>query len=220
MAWTLVQKSTAPGTNSSGASVAPAIATGSAAGNLLVAMITSVNDPDALSGPSGWAPVVQGVQATGGTANLWCYLDNPGGISSATFTDTASALEDSWMAEFSTSGVSGAGVDSSGTGSTASGNSCTATASSANSAGDLSVCIFQNFVFGGTWSTPSGWTLLGDDVGANGFAWSGYQLSAAAGTLSVTGHFSNVGWWAAAVATFSATGGAPAVNTGAFFSLF
>lgn len=220
MAWTLVQKSSSPGTNSSGASVAPSIGAGSTSGNLLVAMITGVNDPDTLSGPSGWTPVVQGVQATAGTSNLWCYLNNPGGISSATFTDTASALEDSWMAEFSTSGVSGAGVDSSGTGSANGANSCTATCTTANSAGDLAVCIFQTFVFGGSYTTPAGWTLLGSDNGSIGFAWSGYQLSAAAGTLSVTSSFSNTGWWAGAVATFSASGGAPAVSSGAFFSLF
>lgn len=220
MAWTLVQESTAPGTNSSGASVAPSVAAGSHAGNLLVAVISGVNDPDTLTGPSGWVQAVQGVQTTAGTASIWWYGNNPGGISSATFTDTASALEDSWMAEFTTSGVSGAAVDSSGTGSAAGANSCTAAATGANSAGDLAVCVFQNFVFGGTWTTPTGWTLLGDDVGAIGFAWSGYQLNAAAGTLSVTSHFSNTGWWAGAVATFSASGGAPAVNTGAFFSLF
>lgn len=224
MAWSLVQKSGAPGSNSGGASVTPSIPGASTEGNLLIAVMTGVNDPDTLAGQSGWSQVVQGAQATAGTASIWWYAANPGGITSATFTDSAEALEDSWMAEFTTNGLPAPTVDSAGTGSTSGATSCTATATTANSADDLAVCVFNTFVFGGTYTTPSGWTLLGDDLGANGFAWSGYQLSAAAGTLAVTSHFSNSGEWAAAVATFTTSGGGggggPVVSSGAFFSLF
>lgn len=205
MVWTLVQKSSAPGTNSSGTSAAPALPGGSTAGNLLIAVVTSLTEPDTISGPSGWVQAVKGQQSSAGTASIWYRANNPGSVSSATFTDSASSLADSWMAEFTISGAAGALLATSGTGSTSSGTTCTATATSSNPAGALAVCIFDQQVFGaGTWTTPSGWTLLDDDSGSIGFGWAGYQLSAASGTLSVTGQHSLSGAWAGAVATFTA----------------
>lgn len=198
MSWSLVQKTASPGT--SGAGTLPG---SSAAGNLLIAVLSGFTDPDTISGPSGWTQAVQGVQASTGIASIWCYRNNPGSISSATFTDSASALQDIWMAEFTTAGAAGASVATSGTGSASAARNCTATASSANASGDLAICMFNEFVFGGTWSTPSGWTVLGSDAGGNGWSFSGYQLSAAAGTLAVTGAASQSGAWAGAVVTFS-----------------
>jgi hypothetical protein len=220
MTWTLVQKSSAIGVNTTGASAAPALPGSSASGNLLVAVITDADEASTVSGPSGWTLAIQGASAFAGSAGIWYYQDNPGGISSATFTDSNSNLADSWMAEFTVSGVAAAAPDTVGTGTASGSSTCTATATGASTAGDLAVCIFTETLFGApTWSTPSGWTLLGDDSGTDGGAWSGYLLNASAGTLSVTADSGVSSSWAGSVATFSA-GGAPVVHAGAFAAFF
>lgn len=222
MAWSLAQVSPVPGTNTRDTTVVPAIPAPSAAGSLLVATITTAQDPDTVSGPSGWVQAVQAAQTFGGTASIWYYLNNPGGISSATFTDSDDQLQDSWMAEFTAAGAATAVLDSVGTGSTSGITAvatCTATAATPNAAGDLAVCIFQAASFGGTWTTPPGWMVLGSDSEVfAGVAFAGYQLSAPAGTLSVTGTLDNNAYWAGAAATF--TPGGSSAPTGAFFSLF
>jgi hypothetical protein len=218
MAWTLVQKSSVPGTNSSGASAQPSLGAASAAGSLLVAVVGDTDEAAAVSTASGWQRGVHATQAFAGSADIWFYPDNPGGITSLTFTDGGANLADSWMAEFTTAGVAGAMLEAAGTG-TATGTTCPVTADEASTAGDLAICMFGQSAGGGTWTAPSGWSLLGSDAGsAYGNAWSGYLLSAPAGTELVTGAYSLSGQWAGAVALFSAS--PPAGASGSFMSFF
>lgn len=216
MTWTLVQKSTAAGSGSA------SVGSASTAGNLLVACIIDADEASTVTAPSGWVKAIQGAQAFAGSAGIWYYPNNPGGISSVTFSDTTSNLTDGWMAEFTASGVASAALDSTGTGSQSSATSCPVTATSSSAAGDLAVACFAWAGFSGlTWSTPSGWTLLGDDTGGTGDGWSGYVLSVSAGTLSVTGATAtgSAAAWSGALATFSAGGGgSPAVSSSAFMA--
>jgi hypothetical protein len=219
MTWTLVQKSSAPGTNSAGSPAVPSLGSASTAGNLLVAVVTDADEADTVTAPSGWLSAVLATQAFAGSAGIWYYPDNPGGITSASFAASGSNIDDTWLAEFTAPGVAAAMLDSAGAG-TASAADCTVTATSASAAGDLAVCIFGMTATGNTWSPVAGFTLIGDDSGMSfGTAWAGYLLSAAGGTLAVTGHSNLSGEWAGAVATFSASG-VTAVRTGAFAAFF
>jgi hypothetical protein len=221
MAWTLVQKSASP-TFGGGGTVEPTLPGASAPGNLLIGCVCDIDEASTVSAPSGWETAAEGMQAFAGSAGIWYYPDNPGGISNATFSDTTSNLGDAWLAEFTISGVAAAALDSSGTGSSGSGTSVPATATGANAGGDLAIAVFGEFVLSTiTWATPSGWTQIGNDA-SSGDAMCAYLLSASAGTLSVTGATASgpAGQWAAAVATFKAGGGSPAVNAGSFMTFF
>lgn len=221
MAWSLVQKSAAPAFGGGGGN-APTLPGASTAGNLLIACVIDTDEASTVSTTSGWDLVIQGTQAFAGSAEIWYYPNNPGGISSATFTDTTGNLGDAWLAEFTISGVAAATADSSGTGTAAGSTSCTATEFGPNAGGDLAIAVFSQLAFGSiTWATPSGWSLIGSDA-SSGTAMCAYLLSAPAGTLSVTGSATgSSSQWSASVATFSAAGGgSPAVNTSAFMAFF
>lgn len=219
MAWTLVQESASAG--SGDASVGSA----STAGNLLVSCIIDADEASTVTAPSGWVKAVQGAQAFAGSAGIWYYPNNPGGITSVTFSDTTGNLDDGWMAEFTTSGVASAALSTTGTGTQSASSTCPVTAAGANPAGALAISAFTEEGFSLiTFSTPSGWTVIGSDVtSGSGGALAAYELSASAGTLSVTGALGSgsPGSWAGALATFSASGGgSPAVSSSAFMAFF
>lgn len=209
MAWTLVQKSSATG-SAAGNNVTPALPGASTAGNLLVAFISDQGSTDTLSGPAGWVNILREFRATGPGVSVWAYLANPGAITSATFSDTAGNLADSYLGEFTTAGVSGAFTNK--TGVAISGSTATTLAVSTSgsvTAGDLGVCFFGEAQSSVTWTTPSGWTLLeSNNGGLSGVApFIGYLPSATAGTLSVTGTSNISGFFAGSVVTFTAAAG-------------
>jgi hypothetical protein len=205
VAWSLVQKSASVATSSTGASVAPTLPASSTGGNLLVAHLGTESDPDTISGPAGWLQASEGLDSSGGSGAIWYYKNNPGGIASATFTDSASQIFAGVLTEFTAPGVSGATLDQHGTGSASSGSSCAVTGSGASAAGDLAVAAWNQDRPSATLTPPSGWTSAGAGGSPNIALLAAYELSASAGTLSATATSTSSGAWACALATFSTT---------------
>src|SRR5581483_1700712 len=70
----------------------PTLPGASTAGNLLVATVNSNPSNINFTAPAGWVRAVAVNQATAGRVEIWYYPNNPGGISSVTFTTTVSAV--------------------------------------------------------------------------------------------------------------------------------
>ncbi len=66
--------------------ITPTLPAVSLAGTLLVAVIHSESTPTKFAAPAGWVSADQANQAVAGRTEIWYYPNNPGGISSATFT--------------------------------------------------------------------------------------------------------------------------------------
>jgi len=172
----------------------------STAGDLLVATLS--NNGAFTGGPAGW---IRGPNVTGGAtsqAEIWYYPNNPGGITSATFT-SSSGNAAGQLSEWS--GVASASpLDQTGTSSSATVTTIGAT----TQAGELAITTFTvNAKKGASTFTPgSGWTNLGNDGATTGIAYfytSDYQLEPATGTVSETETFSQSSSnWGAVVATF------------------
>src|SRR5439155_12910687 len=64
----------------------------STAGTLLVATVNSDPTAAAFTAPAGWVSAVSINQATAGRVEIWYYPNNPGGITSATFTTGGNAV--------------------------------------------------------------------------------------------------------------------------------
>ena len=64
----------------------------STAGTMLVATVNSDPTATAFTAPAGWVSAVSINQPTAGRVEIWYYPDNPGGITSATFTTGVNAV--------------------------------------------------------------------------------------------------------------------------------
>ena len=73
--------------------VTPTLPAASRPGTLLVADVRSVGTPNRFTAPAGWVAATFVNQATGGRSEIWYYPNNPGGISSATFTITPANID-------------------------------------------------------------------------------------------------------------------------------
>lgn len=166
----------------------------STAGNLLV--FTGWNSSCAVcgfSGPAGW--VLAKRQFNPWWGEVWYYLNNPGGITSATFTSSG-AGSGGQLSEFS--GVST--LDATGSATASLTTSATVTTSAATTAiGELAITYVENSG-GGTFGTPSGWIHLVDD-GANGEL-SDYMVVGSTGTVSEMVTSTTSVSWVAVIATF------------------
>src|SRR5437763_8652068 len=58
----------------------------SQAGTLLVATVSAASTPNKFSAPAGWISASEANQVGEGRSEIWYYPNNPGGISSVTFT--------------------------------------------------------------------------------------------------------------------------------------
>ena len=152
---------------STSATISPTLSSASTAGTLLVAQLgnrnTSASAP--YSGPTGWVNATGVFQSGTGRVEIWYYPNNPGGITSATFTastgaNTMVAQLTEWKAANFT-----APVDATGTLTKASATTATVSTSAATTVtGDFVVTAFT------TSSTPittftagSGWTHVLND---------------------------------------------------------
>jgi len=210
---------------SSSASLSATLPASSTAGDLLVATITE-NGTTTFSAPAGWiaGPAVSTTGTYHGRAEIWYYPNNPGGISSATFTASGATQVGGQLSEWS--GVATTSpLDTRGTNTATSASSITASTTSAPTAtGDVGITAFdlamsraQNITF-----TPSsGWANLGNNgTGGTANTYTGdYQLGLGASTISETESASRTWDWAAAIATFkpasagACTGGALNLTT-------
>ena len=195
------------------ATVAPALPTASTAGTLLVATLASQKNAT-FSAPSGWVKAVRAGQ-TNADAEAWYYANNPGGITSASFSNSGATSTSGQLSEWS--GVAaGTPLDKTGTTTVTLGNAATPATSAATAvAGELAVTAAAEYIAlasTATYTPGTGWTNLGN----SGATSSSYQYTAdygtgvATGTVSETITSSAPGAWSAVVATFkpvTCTGG-------------
>jgi hypothetical protein len=180
----------------------------STAGTLLVANISAGPSTTPSTAPAGWV-YANGVNEPGeGRNEIWYYPNNPGGISSATFTlSPAGNGAVAQMTEWS--GVATASpLDQTGT--LAQGSSKTATISTSGAMALPNELVITNDGYnpnnGETFAPGAGWTSLKNDPG-NGYS-SEYRLNLPAGVASETMTFTTAVSWSNVIATFRSGGSA------------
>ena len=175
----------------------------STAGTLLVATINSLTTPNKFAGPAGWTSAVEVNNATEGRSEIWYYPNNPGGISTATFTMNPATI--SGAAEISewNGAAAIAPLDQSGSLSVtvASPASTIATGGALAQTGEL---VITNNGFkipaGQTYTPAAGWNSVVLD---NGFGYgSEYRLDLPAAIAGETVTSSAASQWADVIATF------------------
>jgi hypothetical protein len=183
----------------------------STAGTLLVATINSLTTPNKFTGPAGWASAVEIDNPTEGRSEIWYYPNNPGGITTATFTMNPATV--SGAAEISewNGAATISPLDASGTTSISVpvSSATTSTLGAMAQSGELVITnIGFKIVAGNTYSQGAGWNSIVKD---NSFGYaSEYRLDLPAGTASETSTTTAPTNWANVIATFkpasSATG--------------
>lgn len=206
MAFTLVQT----GTKASGTgTVTATLPAASTAGRLLIARLYSANGNSAFTAPAGW----QQAAAIGSTASrteIWYYPGNPGGITSAAFSDGPNNVR-GYLQEFSTAAGTTQALD--GAAGTSFGGAATSfpvTKGSANAAGSLGIAAFEaayNATPANSWgAAPAGWTADPAQTGILNCFWGAYDTTLSAGSsLGVTASCTpstNMTGWTGAVAAF------------------
>jgi hypothetical protein len=205
-----------PEATATNASITPTLASGSTAGDLLVAVLANANTASSapFSGPANWVNAT-GVFLSGtGRVEVWYYPNNPGGITSAKFTastgtNTVIGQVSEWRgAAFSSP------VDRTGTVSGASATSTTVSTSAATTiTGDLAVTGFATSLKPiTTFTAGAGWAHVFTD-GTRGYVADDKQ-SLPIGTVSETETASSATSWAGVIVAFKpgCTGGALALT--------
>ena len=181
----------------------------SQAGTLLVATVSAASTPNKFAAPAGWISAAEANQVGEGRSEIWYYPNNPGGISSITFTmNPATIAGNAQMSEWS--GVDTATpLDQSGSSTVLVPTASTVIATSGAMAqtGEL-VITGDGFKIpaGQTFSRGAGWAGLATDL-AQGYS-SEYRLDLPVGVASETLATSTPSLWANAIATFKAGGSA------------
>jgi hypothetical protein len=199
-------------------SVTPTLAAASTAGTLLVATVAGQKNAS-FTAPGGWVQAAKASQ-TNAEAEIWYYANNPGGITSATFTNNGSSTTgqlSEWNGVLTSSPV-----DKTGTKTAALGTSVApATSAATTAAGELAVTSAAEYIAvagTATYTPGTGWTNLGNS-GATSSSYqytADYRTGVAAGTVSETISSSATGTWGAVVATFkplTCTGGSLTVTS-------
>jgi hypothetical protein len=185
----------------------PTLPAVSAAGTLLVAMISTDPTPNRTTAPLGWTIAADISQAGEGRTEIWYYANNPGGISSATFASNPANINgNAQMSEWN--GVAAlAPLDQIGTQTVAVATTSTSisTAAATAQAGDL---VVTNIGFGApagqTYTRGAGWNALLADT-TNGFG-SEYRVDLPAGVASETVTAGQAVLWSNAIVAFKPAG--------------
>ena len=197
-------------------SVSPTLSGASTAGNLLVATIqenTFANGCSAqgYTGPAGWILANKSFNGTSClAAEIWYYPDNPGGITTATFSNNKAGSVDGTLSEWSGVAMSSPLDTSAVSNSGAVMTSATNISSTAVDSGELGITAFagDTGVAGTVTFTPgSGWTNIGTDgssCGAcSGHVTSDYDIGVGSGSVSETEtNATHVADWADTFALF------------------
>lgn len=189
-------------TSTSG-SVTPALPSASTAGTLLVAVLTNKSNSPTWTAPTGWTQAVTSTNSCCGRADIWYYANNPGGITSATFT-ASSGTTSGQLSEWN-GVVSASPLDQTGSGNHGSGSSFTVSTSlSLTQSNELGIAAFQNSGTNASSQTAtSPWLHLFNDLTQDRVA--DYTIGLASGakasdTESFSPNLSSV----AVIATFKA----------------
>jgi len=179
------------------------LAAPSIAGTLLVATINSQNTPNKFAGPAGWASAGEVDTVGEGRAEIWYYANNPGGITSVTFTMnpaniTGAAEVSEWngvapVAPVDQSGFSSSVVPVS-----------TITTSTVGPMTQPAELVVTNIGFkipaGNTYTPGAGWTSILNDT-VVGFG-SEYRLDLPTGIASETVSTSTTSLWGNVIVSF------------------
>jgi hypothetical protein len=202
---------------STSASISPTLPTASTVGTLLVAALGNAKGSSsaAFSGPAGWTNATGVFQSGNGRVEIWYRANNPGGVSSATFTaSTGTSTIVAQLSEWRGAAFSSP-VDQTGTTTKTSATSVTVTTSGATTiTGDLVVSDFSASIRPiTTFTAGTGWTHLFSD-GTNGFVADDKQ-GVATGTQSETETASSSTSWAGIIVAFKpgCTGGSLTLTT-------
>ncbi|HEY0830090.1 MAG TPA: pilus assembly protein TadG-related protein [Candidatus Dormibacteraeota bacterium] len=187
--------------------ISPTLPGASVAGTLLVANISAVDGVNTISGPAGWVLAASAKQAGEGWDQIWYRANNPGGISTATWTVLPASKDVvSQMTEWN--GVAAAApLDRTGTTTIAVANTTAVISTSAatTTANDL---VITNDGFkvaaGRTFSKGAAYTSLTNDP-TNGFA-SEYRLNAPIAVQTETVTTTQASLWSLAIAAFKPAG--------------
>ena len=174
----------------------------SQAGSLLVATVTAASTPNKFAAPAGWVSAAEANQAGEGRSEIWYYPNNPGGISSVTFTmNPATIGGNAQVAEWL--GVATASpLDQSGAQTVAVPTTSTtiSTSGALTQTGELVITADGFKIAAGTFTRGAGWNGLVTDLG-QGYS-SEYRLDLATGVASETLTTSTPSLWANVIAAF------------------
>jgi hypothetical protein len=191
----------------------------SQAGTLVVATVNAASTPNKFSAPAGWVSAAEANQAGEGRSEIWYYPNNPGGISSVTFTMNPATIGgvaqiSEWLGV-----ATAAPLDQSGSLAVPVATTTTviATGGAMTQANELVITGDGFKIAGGqTFSRGAGWTGTVTDL-TQGYS-SEYRLDLAAGVASETLTTSQASLWANVIATFKPAGaGAGAVLDPGFY---
>jgi hypothetical protein len=178
----------------------------STAGNLLVAAISADPTNTPFTAPVGWVSAVAVNQATAGREELWYYPNNPGGITTVTFTTAVNAVGQltEWSGVLASSPLDRTGTFATATTST----SATISTSAATTLANELVITNNSFKIsaGQTYTPNASWTGLVNDP-TNGFG-TEYRLDLGAAVASETVSTSQATTWSMVIASFKPAGGA------------
>ena len=183
----------------------------STAGTLLVASINSLTTPNKFAGPAGWTSAVEIDNPAEGRSEIWYYPNNPGGITTATFTMNPATITGAAEISEWNGAATIAPLDQTGTTSIVVPAAST-TVSTVGAIAQPGELVITNMGFkiaaGNTYTQGAGWNSIVKD-NTFGFA-SEYRLDLPAGTASETSTTTVPSNWADAIAAFkpasSATG--------------
>ena len=193
------------------ASISPTLTSASTAGTLLVAQLGNRNTAGSApySGPAGWLKATSVFQNGTGEVEIWYYPNNPGAITTATFTaatgtNTMVAELSEWRAAAFTSPV-----DATGTVTSASATTTTVSTSAATTvAGDLAISAFTSSALPITTFTAGvGWTHVLND-GTRGYVGDN-KNNLSTGVISEIQTASSATSWAGVIVAFK-----PGCNAG------
>jgi hypothetical protein len=178
----------------------------SAAGNLLIATLTSDSSPNKSTPPLGWLVAAQANQIGAGRSEIWYYPNNPGGLSSFQFAlNPAIDFGEVQITEWS--GMAAAPLDQSGSTvvAVASTTSTNATSGATAVAGELAITNEAYTVIAGQTFTPgAGWSSLVNDPSL-GYS-SEFSSGEPVGVVSETLNAGMPTLWANVIATFKPAG--------------
>ena len=188
--------------------IMPTLPAASQAGTLLVVNVSGVAGITSITGPVGWVQAATATQAGEGRNDTWYYPNNPGGISTVTFTVLPASRDTvAQMSEWS--GVATATpLDQTGTlnVAVASTTATIATSGAMTMANELVITNDRYKIGAGQTFTPAaGWPSLVNDA-TNGFS-SEHRLDLPVGIASETVTTSQATRWSLTIATFKPAAG-------------
>jgi hypothetical protein len=191
--------------------ITPTLPAASQAGTLLVVTLAGQDGINSYAGPAGWVLAASAQQIGEGWNEVWYYPNNPGGITSATWTSLPASKEvvaqmTEWRGAATLAPLDQTGITDVGAATTTATVSTVAATSQAN---ELVITSDGFKVAGGSFTPGAGWNSLVNDV-SFGFG-TEYRLDLPAAIASETVSSSQASLWSLAIAAFKPappTGGA------------